>query len=266
MKKIFCIGFVFFAAAFIPAAALAGNNAQFISQNISQTMTAGQTYSVSVTMKNTGTAAWTETDKYRLGSQNPQDNWVWREGRVYLAAGESVSPGQTKTFTFSVKAPATPGAYNFRWQMVRDGVEWFGEKTSNVAVSVVRAVCVAGQVSGCKVCKADGSGWADNNSKCAAGQYCEAGVCKSSRGCVAKTCATLGNYECGSWSDGCGATISCGACAGGKTCNPRRDFAKDRRSQKTFNPADYPINRRTAKTAGGTAENQLISLDYETRF
>jgi hypothetical protein len=84
--------------------------------------------------------------------------------------------------------------------------------------------------------------------------------------CVAKTCATLGNYQCGSWSDGCGATISCGACAGGKTCNPRRDFAKDRRSQKTFNPADYPINRRTAKTAGGTAENQLISLDYETRF
>ncbi|MFZ3099951.1 MAG: hypothetical protein WA103_01805 [Minisyncoccales bacterium] len=37
--------------------------------------------------------------------------------------------------------------------------------------------------------------------------------------CTPKTCVGLGNYQCGSWSDGCGATISCGACAGGKTCN-----------------------------------------------
>jgi len=195
------------------------NNAQFISQAVPQTMTAGQTYSVSVVMKNTGTAAWLETDKYRLGSQNPQDNWIWREGRVYLAAGESIAPGQTKTFTFDVKAPATPGAYNFQWQMVQEGVEWFDEKTSNVTVSVVRAVCVADQVSGCKVCKADGSGWADNNSKCAAGQVCSSGSCVPKDSCVAKTCATLGNYQCGSWSDGCGAMISCGACTGGKTCN-----------------------------------------------
>jgi len=155
----------------------AGNNAQFISQAVPQTMTAGQTYSVSVVMKNTGTAAWTETDKYRLGSQNPQDNWVWREGRVYLAAGESIAPGQTKTFTFDVKAPATPGAYNFQWQMVQDGVEWFGEKTSNTAVSVINVICPAGQISGCEVCLADGSGWADNNSKCAGNQICRNGLC-----------------------------------------------------------------------------------------
>jgi len=37
--------------------------------------------------------------------------------------------------------------------------------------------------------------------------------------CAPKTCAMLGNYQCGSWSDGCGATISCGACTGGKTCS-----------------------------------------------
>jgi len=81
------------------------------------------------------------------------------------------------------------------------------------------SVCAAGHVSGCKVCKSDGSGWADDNSKCAAGQVCSSGNCISKEGCVPKTCADLGNYQCGSWSDGCGNTLNCGTCAGGKTCN-----------------------------------------------
>ncbi len=37
--------------------------------------------------------------------------------------------------------------------------------------------------------------------------------------CTPKTCATLGNYQCGDWNDGCGATINCGACESGKKCN-----------------------------------------------
>jgi len=181
MKKIL---FAISACAFIfslvfATKAFAANNAQFVSQNVPSSMIAGQTYSVSVVMKNTGTAAWTEASQYRLGSQNPQDNCVWREGRVYFAAGESIAPGQTKTFTFNVKAPATPGAYNFQWQMVQDGVEWFGEKTSNTAVSVINVICPAGQVSGCKVCKADGTGWRDKDSNCPFSQICQAGVCKN---------------------------------------------------------------------------------------
>ena len=52
---------------------------------------------------------------------------------------------------------------------------------------------------------------------CAAGNTCSDGACASE--CVAKTCVTLGNYECGSQSNGCGATIDCGACVAGKTCS-----------------------------------------------
>jgi len=137
--------------------------------------------------------------------------------------------------------------------------------------STMKCSCVPGQVSGCRVCKADGSGWQDDNSKCATGQYCDAGVCKADPTCVpactqpnakqcsgngyqicalsggclkwgaitacttnqtcqngacvnnptctSKTCAALGNYQCGDWSDGCGKTINCGACSSGKTCN-----------------------------------------------
>jgi len=153
------------------------NDAKFISQNVPTIMTAGKIYSVSVTMENVGASTWTEAANYRLGSQNPQDNNTWGLNRVYLASGESVVPGQNKTFTFNVTAPSTPGVYNFQWRMVQDGVEWFGEKTSNVAVSVVRAVCTTGQVSGCEVCLADESGWADDNSKCAGNQICRNGLC-----------------------------------------------------------------------------------------
>ena len=154
------------------------NSVRFVSQTVPQTMTAEQTYSGSITFENIGTNNWSEADKFRLGSQNPQDNGIWREGRVYLAAGESIAPGQAKTFTFDVKAPATPGTYNFQWQMVQDGVEWFGDKTPNVVVAVVSPAV-----------------------------------------CTPKTCAALGNYQCGSWSDGCGAMVSCGTCTSGKTCN-----------------------------------------------
>jgi RHS repeat-associated protein len=114
-----------------------GNSAAFVSQSVPATMTAGQAYTVTVTMLNQGTTTWTEANHYRLGSQNPENNGTWRDGRVYLEAGESVAPGAQKTFSFQVVAPGSPGSYNFQWQMVRELVEWFGPKTPNVAVQVV---------------------------------------------------------------------------------------------------------------------------------
>ena len=114
----------------------AANNAQFISQSIPSTMEPGQTYQVSVTFKNTGTTTWTEASSYRLGVQNAQDNGNWVTGRVYIGAGESIAPGQSKTFTFSVTSPLTPGKYNFQWQMVQEYVQWFGDYSTNVVVPV----------------------------------------------------------------------------------------------------------------------------------
>ena len=51
---------------------------------------------------------------------------------------------------------------------------------------------------------------------CSANQTCSNGTCIAN--CVPKTCATLGNYNCGSWSDGCGNTLSCGNCSASQTC------------------------------------------------
>lgn len=108
--------------------------ASFVSQSLPTSMIAGDTYAVSVQMKNTGTATWTLADGYKLGSQNPIDNVTWGLGRVGVSG--SVAYGQTAVFNFTIKAPSSPGTYNFQWRMVDEGQAWFGATSSNVAITV----------------------------------------------------------------------------------------------------------------------------------
>jgi hypothetical protein len=109
------------------------NDAAFLSQTVPTTMIAGQTYGVTITMRNTGTSAWTSGAGYRLGSQNPANNSTWGLNRVDCA---SVPPDTDTTFIFNVTAPATVGTYNFQWQMLQEGVGFFGAMTTNVQVVV----------------------------------------------------------------------------------------------------------------------------------
>jgi arylsulfatase A-like enzyme len=105
-----------------------GNDAEFVSQDIPE-LSAGETASVSITMKNTGTSAWTQTGQFKLGSQGPADNETWGLKRVLLDPEDHIMPGDEKTFTFSVTVPESDGVFNLQWQMVQDGEEWFGEKS-----------------------------------------------------------------------------------------------------------------------------------------
>ncbi|HEX8130206.1 MAG TPA: PKD domain-containing protein [Pyrinomonadaceae bacterium] len=113
------------------------NGATFISHDVPTTMNAGLKYTVSVTMKNTGTKTWTAADLHRLGPQNPQDNNTWGVTRVNVPM--TVAPHGSAVFTFVVTAPSAPGAYNFQWRMLQDAVEWFGDFTPNVVVNVAAA-------------------------------------------------------------------------------------------------------------------------------
>jgi len=70
-------------------------------------------------------------------------------------------------------------------------------------------VCISNQVSGCKVCKADGSGWTDDNSKCAREQVCDAGICKSGSSEKLNTAVCSGDSQC--VSGHCQNTICCDA-------------------------------------------------------
>ena len=109
------------------------NGSTFVSQSVPSSMTTGQSYSVTVTMKNSGTTTWT-TSSYKLGSQNPQDNNTWGLNRVNLST--SVAPNADATFTFNVTAPATAGTYNFQWRMIQEGSGFFGATSTNVSIIV----------------------------------------------------------------------------------------------------------------------------------
>lgn len=111
------------------------NGGTFVSQSVPTSVAAGSVFAVAVTMRNSGDTTWT-SDVYKLGAQNPHDNSTWGSHRIYLPDGVSVPPGSEYTFNVNVTAPYSAGLYNFQWRMVKEGVEWFGDWTPNVAVSV----------------------------------------------------------------------------------------------------------------------------------
>ena len=105
-----------------------GNNAVFVSQHIPEII-AGETVTVSVTMKNTGTTTWVPEGNFKLASQSPADNKIWGLNRVSLGEGESIAPNAEKKFTFDITLPEFEGIFNFQWQMIQEGEEWFGSKS-----------------------------------------------------------------------------------------------------------------------------------------
>lgn len=85
---------------------------------------------VTVTVRNDGATTWSEADEYRLGSPGNMDPFV-ENARAVLPngvrlEGNSVSP-PSWTFTFDLRAPAQPGTYETKWQMVKEHVCWFGD-------------------------------------------------------------------------------------------------------------------------------------------
>ena len=113
------------------------NDAQFVREDVPSYMVVGRTYPVAVVVKNSGNSTWT-SEQFNLGAQNPPDNALWGR-RIKLAPGETVLPGQEKTFAFAVTAPQTPGTFNFQWRMLKENSSWFGEITDNVPISVINA-------------------------------------------------------------------------------------------------------------------------------
>jgi hypothetical protein len=97
-------------------------------------LAADSTAPVLVTATNRGSTSWAPELGYRLGSQAPRDNTTWGTGRVELPG--PVDPQGTVSFAFDVTAPAAAGGYPFCWQMVREGVRWFGAPTAAVPIGV----------------------------------------------------------------------------------------------------------------------------------
>ncbi len=96
-----------------------------------------QVFAVSVTFRNLGNAAWTEQNQFRLASEGPADNLRWGSNRVRLGPSEKIHVGQTKTFRFTVTAPAIAGGYVFQWRMIDDPGVRFGALSTPVSITVL---------------------------------------------------------------------------------------------------------------------------------
>jgi RHS repeat-associated protein len=115
------------------------NDAAFVSQtSLVSPLELGRSYPVVVTMKNTGTSTWMPgaAKPYRLGTQSPQDNVNFTTARVDVIT--AVVPGDTAQFVINATPTAT-GNFTFQWQMLTEGGEWFGSKTTAMPLSVTKS-------------------------------------------------------------------------------------------------------------------------------
>ena len=114
---------------------VAAGDAQYQSESIPSSVKAGSTFTVRVTMMNTGTTAWTQAGGYCLISQDPFNNKVWGTNRLLIPSSASVTPGISVVCLNTLTAPLTPGTYTMRWQMSQSGV-LFGQLTPSVSITV----------------------------------------------------------------------------------------------------------------------------------
>jgi hypothetical protein len=134
----------------VPAPA---DGSTFVSQTVNGvlnpatiTLNAGQTYPMSVVMRNSGTSVWFGDYYYGIGSANPLGSTVWTTTRARLPLLSSAPIGTDWTFSFNITTPTTPGTYNLQWRTLHDAnnnyytpnipANWFGASTNNIVVTV----------------------------------------------------------------------------------------------------------------------------------
>lgn len=151
-------------------AVAASDQAKFVDQQVPTLLTAGQTYSATITIRNVGTTSWvgspdpyasyhgnfpdlyTKGGPYHLLALHPTGNTTWGasqlDGIHYTrTGGDPAGTPQDWQFGLKFKAPSTPGTYNFQWVMAKGSVP-FGLPTPNLAIKVVLSGCTEGATLG----------------------------------------------------------------------------------------------------------------------
>ena len=113
------------------------DNATYLSQSTPGEMSPGQTYGVSVTMKNTGRSTWKQGN-YSLKLMNVTEATAKTWSVSSVDVNSTVSPGNEIVFNFTFIAPVE-GSYNLQWQMA-DGNAFFGEPSSTVPIRVIGTI------------------------------------------------------------------------------------------------------------------------------
>ena len=131
------------------------NNAQCIGiTDVPPSVTAGQRFTATVTMKNTGGKEWTQKNT------NDQPNHYlydvdWKNGgfttmrwgvATALLPTSRVNPSANAAFSIAATAPAQAGSYTFQWAMLENGAGYFGA-TCTKTITVTAAASSAAQTS-----------------------------------------------------------------------------------------------------------------------
>ena len=121
-------------------------HSRWVAQSTYPILRAGQTSApLTITFANAGTARWVQGVLGRealLGIDRDDVSWAslgvnWpSSNRVAAQTEASVAPGQDATFTFQVKAPATPGVYSIHLRPVIDGTAWMEDEGVYLIVTV----------------------------------------------------------------------------------------------------------------------------------
>jgi hypothetical protein len=114
------------------------NDALIQSVTVPATASPGQQFTATVVVKNTGQTTWVKNDAhpYRLGYQSISPgygNLNWGLGSRVELPVDQVAPSGTAIFVFTATAPSASsglsGYLPFTWQMVWEGVRWFGNSS-----------------------------------------------------------------------------------------------------------------------------------------
>ena len=112
---------------------VAPDAAKYLSQTQASTVKVGASFAVTVKIQNVGTNTWTQPGGYNLAPSGSSSNW--NVTSVSLGSLDSIAPSQTKTFSFTCKAPLAAGTYTMRFQL-RKGTTFFGDQTTLKTITV----------------------------------------------------------------------------------------------------------------------------------
>lgn len=118
---------------------------EYVAHTVPSTVQADSTYTVAITLRNTGSFAWKPDGEAPVHLAH---HWIAPDGHVAgwwdafrTRLPRAVPPGETvRVEGIVVRAPEKPGAYTLRWDLVQEGVAWFSDRGApalEVSVTVV---------------------------------------------------------------------------------------------------------------------------------
>jgi SAM-dependent methyltransferase len=103
-------------------------DSKVIRDSILPRMKSGESYPVSIVLKNTGNCSWKKQNLIRLGGLGDSQGVAYKFGvtRIDLPDDTLIKPGDSIELNFHI-SPCEKGTYNLELQMVMEFHQWFGE-------------------------------------------------------------------------------------------------------------------------------------------